>query len=86
MSKKKTLKKISTLEHVESQSTATSVNSADEAGGFGQVTAISYIEGNYHASGALVFGTSLGYLNFVLAVSEDMSRSTNRVETFILKG
>ena len=56
------------------------------AQGFGSVTAICYIEGNSHACGALAFGTSLGYINFILSLSDDLSRSTNRVETFILKG
>ena len=54
--------------------------------GFGSVTAICYIEGNSHANGALAFATSHGYINFILSLSDDLSRSTNRVETFILKG
>jgi len=37
-------------------------------------------------NGALAFGTSLGYINFILSLSEDLSRSTNRVETFQFKG
>lgn len=33
-----------------------------------------------------MFGTSLGYLNFIFSLSNDLSRSTNRVETYQLKG
>lgn len=52
----------------------------------GSVTAVCYIEGNSHADGALAFATALGQINFILSLSDDLSRSTNRVETFILKG
>ena len=52
----------------------------------GSVTAVCYIEGTSHADGALAFATALGQINFILSLSDDLSRSTNRVETFILKG
>ena len=48
--------------------------------------AISYIEGNNYANPALAFATSNGYINFILSMSDDLSRSTNRVETYKLKG
>ena len=49
------------------------------------MTAICHLEGNNHSSGALAFATAHGQLNFVLSLSADLSRSTNRVETFTLK-
>ena len=60
--------------------------SAEQEKGFGSVTSICYIDGNSHANGALAFATSLGQINFVLCLLDDLSRSTNRVETFVLKG
>ena len=47
-----------------------------------EVAAICYVEGNNHAGGALAFCTAHGQINFVLFLQADLSRSTNRVETF----
>ena len=50
-----------------------------------QVTSICFVDGNQHANGALMFATAQGQLNFILSVSADLARSTNRVESFKLK-
>ena len=49
------------------------------------MTAICHLEGSSHSNGALAFATAHGQINFVLSLSNDLSRSTNRVETFMLK-
>ena len=74
------------LEHQSTGTSSESMEPEDNIYGFGQVSAISFIEGNNYANGAIAFATSNGFFNIILNLSDDLTRSTNRVETFILKG
>ena len=49
------------------------------------MTAVSYAEETPDSGAALGFGTSHGYLNVITNLADDLTRSTNRVETFQIK-
>lgn len=50
---------------------------------FGDVTSICYIESQTDTE-AIGFGTSNGFFSVVLKLNEDLSKSSNRVETFYI--
>lgn len=50
---------------------------------FGDVTSISYIESRSDTD-AIAFGTSNGFISVVLKMNEDLTKASNRVETFYI--
>ena len=50
---------------------------------FGDVTSICYVDSN-NDNEAIAFGTSNGFFSVVLKLNEDLSKSSNRVETFYI--
>ena len=50
---------------------------------YGDVTSICYVDSSENKE-ALAWGTSNGFLSIVLKLNEDLSKSSNRVETFYI--
>ena len=50
---------------------------------FGDVTSICYVD-SQNDNEAIAFGTSNGFFSVVLKLNEDLSKSSNRVETFYI--
>ena len=50
---------------------------------YGDVTSICYIDSSENKE-ALAWGTSNGFFSIVLKLNEDLSKSSNRVETFYI--
>lgn len=50
---------------------------------FGDVTSICYVESRSDTD-AIAFGTSNGFISVVLKLNEDLTKASNRVETFYI--
>ena len=49
---------------------------------FGEVTSFCYLKETAHSKAAIGFGTSKGFINFVLSIGQDLTRYYSAVESY----